>query len=177
MAAPVEHWTADSALEQLYAAHWRSLVRLAALLVGDLGTAEEVVQDAFVSVHARWSRLREPDAALAYLRQSVVNGARSVQRHRGVVRRRTLDLAGRTVFEAPDAAQPALEHERRVVVLHALQALPRRQREVLVLRHYLNQSEAEIARTLGISAGSVKTHGSRGAAALRAALADRKEEL
>jgi len=78
---------ADSAVEQLYAAHWRSLVRLSVLLVRDTGTAEEVVQDAFVAMHGRWSRLREPEKALAYLRQAVVNRSRSALRHRAVVER------------------------------------------------------------------------------------------
>ena len=78
---------ADTALEQLYAAHWRGLVRLAVLLLRDQGAAEEVVQDAFVAMHGRWSRLRDPDKALAYLRQAVVNRSRSALRHRGVVER------------------------------------------------------------------------------------------
>ena len=80
-------WDADTALEQLYAAHWRSLVRLAVLVVGDLAQAEEITQDAFVAVHARWRRLRDPDKALAYLRQTVVNRSRSALRHRAVVDR------------------------------------------------------------------------------------------
>jgi len=70
-------WSADEALEQMYAAHWRQLVRLSVLLVRDVGTAEEIVQDAFVAVHGRWARLRDPDKALAYLRQAVVNRSRS----------------------------------------------------------------------------------------------------
>ncbi len=78
---------ADTALEQLYAAHWRRLVRLAVLLLRDQGAAEEVVQDAFVAMHGRWRSLRDPDKALAYLRQTVVNRSRSALRHRGVVER------------------------------------------------------------------------------------------
>ena len=78
---------ADTALEQLYAAHWRGLVRLAVLLLRDQGAAEEVVQDAFVAMHDRWRSLRDPDKALAYLRQTVVNRSRSALRHRGVVER------------------------------------------------------------------------------------------
>ena len=77
---PSETWDADAALEQLYAAHWRSLVRLSVLLLRDQGAAEEVVQDAFVAMHGRWSRLRDPDKALAYLRQTVVNRSRSAPR-------------------------------------------------------------------------------------------------
>ena len=76
--APAWHETdADGAVEQLYAAHWRPLVRLSALLVRDVGTAEEVVQDAFVALHAKWGSLRDPDRAIAYLRRAVVNGSRS----------------------------------------------------------------------------------------------------
>jgi RNA polymerase sigma-70 factor (sigma-E family) len=167
-------WSADEALELLYAAHWRRLVRLAVLLVHDVGTAEEIVQDCFVSVHARWNRLHDPDKALAYLRQSVVNRSRSHLRHLSVVRRH----AAREVAmeSAAGADQPAYEQARRATVLDALRRLPRRQREVLALRYYLDLSEAEIAETLGISRGAVKSHASRGAAALRADLGTMLEE-
>jgi RNA polymerase sigma-70 factor (sigma-E family) len=157
-------WTADEALEQLYAAHWRQLVRLSVLLVRDVGTAEEVVQDAFVAVHARWSRLREPEKALAYLRQAVVNGSRSTLRHRAVVARHA---AAERLVDAPD---PTPASDRREAVLDAMRALPDRQREVLALRYYLDLTEADIADALGISRGAVKSHASRGAAALRALL-------
>lgn len=167
-------WDADQALEQLYAAHWRSLVRLGVLLVHDTGLAEEVVQDSFVAVHAHWRRLRDPERALAYLRQAVVNRSRSALRHRGVVERHvargTRDLA----VQGGESA--ALATERRRAVLDALQTLPGRQREVLALRYWGELSEAEIADTLGISRGSVKSHASRGAAALRATLADYLED-
>jgi RNA polymerase sigma-70 factor (sigma-E family) len=161
-------WSADEAIEQLYAAHWRRLVRLSVLLVRDTGTAEEVVQDAFVAVHARWSRLGEPDRALAYLRQAVVNRSRSALRHRAVAARYAA-REGRPPDEPP-ADQPALVSDRRAAVLDAMRGLPQRQREVLALRYYLDLSEAEIAATLGISRGAVKSHASRGAAALRVQL-------
>jgi RNA polymerase sigma-70 factor (sigma-E family) len=161
-----ESWTADEALERLYAAHWRQLVRLSVLLVRDVGTAEEVVQDAFIAVHRRWDRLRDHDKALAYLRQAVVNQSRSTLRHRMVV--------ARHVERGPDPGQQPAEADeafaRRVGVLEAMRALPQRQREVLALRYYLDLSEAEIADTLGISRGAVKSHASRGAAALRGLL-------
>ena len=167
-------WTADEALEQLYAAHWRRLVRLSVLLVRDQGVAEEVVQDAFVAVHGRWSRLRDPDLALAYLRQAVVNRSRSALRHRAVVarhaERRTTGLL------EPGADHAALDTDRRAAVLDALRALPHRQREVLALRYYLDLSEAEIADTLGISRGAVKSHASRGSATLRTHLESLLEE-
>ena len=78
---------ADRAVTALYSSHYRSLVRLAALLVRDVATAEEVVQDSFVAMHGGWRRLRDSDKALSYLRQSVVNRSRSVLRHRVVVDR------------------------------------------------------------------------------------------
>lgn len=171
MTGPGHGWDADQALEELYAAHWRSLVRLAVLLVRDVGTAEEVVQDAFVAVHGRWRRLRDPDRALAYLRQTVVNRARSVLRHQTVVERHARREAGAGRGSAPP--EPAVEHAgRRTAVLQALGDLPERQREVLALRYYLDLSEAQIADTLGISRGAVKSHASRGAATLRERLSD-----
>ena len=160
-----ESWDADAAVEALYAAHWRRLVRLSVLLVRDVGTAEEVVQDAFVAMHGRWGRLRDPDKALAYLRQAVVNRSRSVLRHRAVVDRHA--ARERPLDPLPPADEVTLAGSRRDAVLDALRALPQRQREVLALRYYLDLSEADIADTLDISRGAVKSHASRGAAALR----------
>jgi RNA polymerase sigma-70 factor (sigma-E family) len=166
---------ADTALEQLYAAHWRRLVRLAVLLLHDQGAAEEVVQDAFVAMHGRWRSLRDPDKALAYLRQTVVNRSRSALRHRGVVERHVARQNPATALADP-ADSATLAGDRRTAVLDALRSLPTRQREVLVLRHYLELSEAEIAEALGISRGSVKAHASRGSAALRELLTDHLHE-
>jgi RNA polymerase sigma-70 factor (sigma-E family) len=172
-----ESWDADQALEELYAAHWRSLVRLAVLLVRDTGTAEEVVQDAFVAVHARWRRLRDHDRALAYLRQAVVNRSRSVLRHRAVVAKHATALVVHLDEPETRAGDTALSAgARRAAVLEAMRSLPQRQREVLALRYYLDLSEAEIADALGISRGAVKSHASRGAAALRTTLANWWEE-
>jgi RNA polymerase sigma-70 factor (sigma-E family) len=162
----VTRWNADTAVAELYAAHYRRLVRLSVLLVRDVGTAEEVVQDAFVAMHGRWGRLRDPDNALAYLRQAVVNRSRSVLRHRGVVARHEAAHPPETTA-GPAADEALLAAERRGRVLDALRDLPPRQREVLALRYYLDLSEADIAATLGISRGAVKSHASRGAAALR----------
>jgi len=167
--------SADQAVAELYAAHWRRLVRLSVLLVHDQGLAEEITQDAFVALHGRWSRLRDPSAALAYLRQSVVNRSRSALRHRKVVDRHA--ARERLPEPAPSAEAGVEAGVRRTEVLAAMQALPRRQREVLALRYYLDLSEADIAASLGISQGAVKSHASRGSAALRSHLAPHLEDL
>jgi RNA polymerase sigma-70 factor (sigma-E family) len=172
---PTATWDADAAVDQLYAAHYRQLVRLSALLVRDVGTAEEVVQDAFVAMHGKWSRLRDPDKAAAYLRQAVVNRSRSVLRHRGVESRYAERHLG-VVTDEPGADEAALAGDRRAQVLDALRALPTRQREVLALRYYLDLDEATIADLLGISRGAVKSHASRGAATLRTLLSKTGEE-
>ena len=154
-------------LSDLYRAHFRSLVRLAALLLDDVPTAEEVVQDAFVQLHRNWSRVEDESKRAAYLRSIVLNGARSRTRRRAT-RRRLEAVAAPRAHESAETF--ALQSEERRTVLAAMRALPDRQRECLVLRYYLDLSEAEIAATLGISAGSVKTHTHRGIAALERAL-------
>jgi RNA polymerase sigma-70 factor (sigma-E family) len=159
-------WDADQAVTALYSANYRSLVRLGNLLVRDVGTAEEVVQDAFVAMHKAWRRLRDPDKALAYLRQSVVNRSRSVLRHRAVVEK----YAPKGMPDAPSAELGAITEFERTAVVKALSTLPTRQREALVLRYYGDMSEAEIAHAMRISRGAVKSHTARGMAALRNAL-------
>ncbi len=156
-------WDADEAVTSLYAAHYRTLVRLSALLLRDAHDAEEVVQDAFVALHGSWRRLRDPDKALAYLRQSVVNRSRSALRRRAV-RERHPPAVPRP---APSAEQQALLTESHVVLVAALRRLPDRQREAIVLRYYGDLSEADTALTMGVSRGAVKSHTARGMAALR----------
>jgi RNA polymerase sigma-70 factor (sigma-E family) len=156
----------DATLAELHREHYAALVRLACVLVDDRGVGEEVVQDAFVQVHGAWARIADP---LVYLRATVMNLARSRLRRRLVARRRV-----------EPAATPTTSAEEHVVLLadqqivvDAVRALPRRQRECIVLRYYSELSEAEIAATLGISAGSVKSHSHRGLAALAARLEER----
>jgi RNA polymerase sigma-70 factor (sigma-E family) len=166
---------ADVALEQLYDEHYVRLVRLAVLLLGDAGRAEEIVQDSFVSVYRRMRRSGDGDAVSnvpAYLRQTVVNKSRSVLRHLKVVAEHPAEAP----TDVPGADDDLLHGVRRRQVIDALARLPRRQREVLVLRHYLDLSEREIAETLRISSGAVKSHASRGAAALRRNLSELLEE-
>lgn len=164
-AAPLG-WDADRAVTAIYSEHYRSLVRLAAFLVRDTATAEEVVQDSFVAMHGAWRRLRDTDKALSYLRQSVVNRSRSVLRHRMVVDKNT----PKPPPDMPSAEHGAIIQLERSAVVSALRALPDRQREALVLRYYGDLSEAQIASTMGISRGAVKSHTARAMSALRAVL-------
>jgi len=157
---------AYAAIIALYDAHYRSLVRLATLLVHDMSTAEEVVQDSFVALHAGLHRLRDSEKTLSYLRAAVVNRSRSVLRHRIVVDRN----APKPVPDMPSAEHGAMALIERSAVVAALRELPDRQREVVVLRFYGDLSEAQIAATMGITRGAVKSHTSRAMTSLRSVL-------
>ena len=164
---------ADAALSvsELFRAHHLELVRLAVVMVGDLATAEDVVQDCFERLHRRWHVIREPGRALAYARSSVLNGCRSVHRRSAVSRRYGPRLAQPADATVPDAAAATAD---RGQLAAALRQLPRRQREVLVLRYYADLSVAEIAETLGISPSNVRACMSRGLAALAAVIGEEK---
>ena len=165
-AAQRVEWSADLAVIELYTLQYKALVRLAAMLVRDTSTAEEVVQDAFIAMHDGWHRLKDAEKALAYLRQAVVNRSRSVLRHRMVVEKN----APKPAPDMPSAEHGAMALLERSAVIAALRDLPERQREALVLRYYADLSEAQIAAAMRISRGAVKSHTSRAMAALRAAL-------
>jgi RNA polymerase sigma-70 factor (sigma-E family) len=155
----------DRVVSDLFSLHHRRLVGLAALLVDDRRAAEDVVQEAFAGLYRRWRHLRDPDAAVAFLNRAVVNGGRDALRRKRRAGAAVLQLVPRSELlkSAEQSAVDQAEHER---LWAAVTALPTRQRQVLVLRYYLDQSEAEIADTLGVSRGSVKKHASRGIAAL-----------
>ena len=159
---------ADSArsVTELFAEHHVGLVRLAVLMVGDLATAEDVVQDAFEQLHRRWRGLRQQSSALDYARSAVLNGCRSVLRRRLVARRHEGRIAG----PAPYGTDAAVTFEQRSELIDAFRSLPRRQREVLALRYYLDMSVADTAATLRIGEGAVRSTASRGLDALARAL-------
>ena len=142
----------------LFRDHHGELVRLALLMVGDLASAEDVVQDVYASLHTRWGKVAAVESPLPYVRAAVLNGCRTVLRRRGIARR--VGVAHRATVRdevLASAESEAILSEDRREVLAALARLPRRRREVLVLRYYLGLSEAEIAAVLGISAGTVKS--------------------
>jgi RNA polymerase sigma-70 factor (sigma-E family) len=157
---------ADQMAAQLYSLHYRPLVRLAALLVQDAATAEEVVQDVFVAVRDGWRRLGDPEATVAYLRQAVVNRSRSVLRHRTVPG----GNPQQALPDTPDAGHGAPGLLAQPAARAALRGLPDRQREAIVLRYYAGLSQGEIAAAMGISQGAVNSHTAHGLSALRAAL-------
>lgn len=144
-------------LAEVYAAHRLALVRLAILLVDDLASAEDVVQDAFAALARRSGGLRDPSAAVGYLRVSVVNGSRSMLRRRRTVR----GYVPPRDTEPPGPEDRAVVAEEHRELLEAVKRLAPRQREVLVLRYWSGLSEAEIANALGISPGTVKSTASR----------------
>ena len=146
-------WDADRATTVMFGEHYRSLVRMAALLVGDVATAEAVVQDSFVAMHGAWRRLRDSEKALPYLRQCLVNRSRSALRHKIVIGRNT-PKPEPGMPSAERAAPPLPEH----AVAGALRALPQRQREALVLTFYGGLTEAQAASAMGISPSMVKNH-------------------
>lgn len=150
----------------LFREHHGELVRLALLMVGDLPTAEDVVQDVYASLHSRWSQIAAPDEVLPYVRAAVLNRCRSLLRRRGIARRAGVLHSASARIETSSAENEVILSEDRRQVLAALARLPRRRREVLVLRYYLGLSEAEIAAVLGISPGTVKSTAARGLAAL-----------
>jgi RNA polymerase sigma-70 factor (sigma-E family) len=159
----------DVTITSLYVAHRLRLVRLAVLLVDDQETAEDVVHDVFTRLQREW-RITDPDKALAYLQRAVVNTSRSVLRRRRTVRSHVIPLD--PPVSGPEGSVLVAEEHREV--LAALQRLASRQREVLVLRYWSDLSEAQIAETLGISTGTVKSTASRALDALERILKERE---
>ncbi|WP_323188231.1 SigE family RNA polymerase sigma factor [Streptomyces sp. NBC_00249] len=153
-------------LTETYQAHYRSLLGLAALLLDDTASCEDVVQEAFIRVHSARNRVRDRDKTLAYLRQTVVNLSRSALRRR-ILGLKLLSKPMPDMASAEEGAYDALERDD---LIKAMRGLQRRQREVLVLRYFADMTEVQVAETLGISLGSVKAYGSRGIAALRVAM-------
>jgi RNA polymerase sigma-70 factor (sigma-E family) len=151
----------------LYQAQWWPMVRLATGLVDDVASAEDVVQDAFSAMYRRLDQIRDHSAAVGYLRTAVVNAARSALRRRGAARRHLRLVNAEESEPADDASMRSAEHD---LARTALRGLPDRQREVLTLRYLADLSDEEIARTLGIGEGGVRSAASRGLATLRRTL-------
>jgi RNA polymerase sigma-70 factor (sigma-E family) len=163
-AAPAADHDGRAMVTALYRDHALGLIRLAHVMLGNKTAAEDVVQEAFCGLYRRWPHLSEPGKALPYLRASVLNACRSVQRRAGRDSRAIQRAA------AVHAEPQVLSSEERRLVIDALRQLPPRQREALVLRFYLDMSDAEIASDMGISQGTVRSTTHRALAALGVAL-------
>ena len=157
----------DQGLPVLYAAHYRSLMKLAALLTASPPAAEEIVQDAFVALHGSWRRLRNDDHALLYLQRTVVQRARSCR-------------ASLRPGSQPQASHPSSPHGQPPAggdraaesrLLAALRSFPAAQHEALVLSYYADMPESRVARVMGVRPGAVRSHLAQGLSALRAATA------
>ena len=150
-------------VQDLFRDHWLELVRLALVMVGDLATAEDVVQDAFERLHQGRHGLRQSSSGLAYARSCVLNGCRLVHRRAAIARKYGPRLAGQPESGGVDA-MAAVDDAGEVMA--AVQQLPRRQREVIVLRYYADLDVAEIAAALRITPGAVRATISRALTAL-----------
>ena len=153
-------------LEAWYREHAGDLVRLGALACGDAALAEDAVQEVFAGMYRKPPRLHDPGNPLPYLRTAVLNRCRSGVRRRDSGERARLRLVGRTPTTVDDVERRAVSSIAHRHVLDAVRALPRTQRDVMLLRHWLRLSETEIAETLGIAPGTVKSAASRARAAL-----------
>ncbi|MEE6263481.1 SigE family RNA polymerase sigma factor [Plantactinospora sonchi] len=149
---------ADTSFVAFVESAWQRHLRLAMLLTGDRWRAEELLQDSLVRMYERWRRLSRHDDLNAYLRRVVINGHTSAWRR---WRRESL------VADVPERAAPQGPEPDDGELRRALRALPPRQRAVVVLRHYEDLSERQIAEALGCSVGTVKSQYSRALAKLR----------
>lgn len=150
---------------EFFEAEFRPLRRLAYLLTGDWGEAEDLAQEAMVRTYNAWARIRERERPAVYARTVLVN------RHRSLLRRAVVE-AKHLVARAHTPPPPAELGEDGVLVWSALGRLPARQRQALVLRFYEDMTEAEIAAVLECPPGTVKSLVHRGLARLRDILGD-----
>ena len=174
LAARVDGETITSSAEELvvrlFHQEGRALVRLARLFVDDRDAAEDLVQEAFLRLARSAHRIADVDRAPAYLRSIVLNLARDHNR-RGLV---SLRHRPPSDPDPPSLEDGVVGREESREVVAALRRLPRRQRDCIVLRYYVELPVAEVAETLGLSANSVKTHLQRGLRSLEGMLEDRR---
>lgn len=158
----------ETAVRALYENRHAELVRFATFIMGDVHAAEDAAQEAFAHVYDAWDRLEDPDRAVAYLRATIVNLSRGRHRRRLVAERKQPPRP----VAVPSAEDDAMGRVGHSAVVKAVSALPSRQRACVVMRHWLRMTEGEIAATLDVSIGSVRTHNKRGIEALQRTLGD-----
>jgi RNA polymerase sigma-70 factor (sigma-E family) len=156
----------QDAVWHLYDRRYADMVRFAAFLTGDVHSAQDIAHDAFVRLLDAWDRIADPERADAYLKATIVNLVRGEHRRREVAARRSSPHLALVASAEDDA----LGRAGRQGVLDAVSALPIRQRACVVMRYWMRMSESEIATTLDLSVGSVRTHVKRGMATLQRTL-------
>jgi len=159
------HRNTTAAFDEFVRVHGDSLIRLAYVLCGDRGRAEDATQEALTRLFLRWARIDDP---LPYARRCVVNATNDQGRRSGRRERRELLAAQRQPPELPAFVDDQVVDRDRLV--RALRRLPHGQRAVIVLRYWHQLPEPEIASILGNSVGTVKSQASRALARLRAEL-------
>lgn len=169
--APSVTTDADEALTALYLRHYTEIVALVGLTLGTVADAEEVAQDAFIAVRRSWQRIEDIDKAAAYLRSTALNLARTrLRRHK----LHLVKVRAEPEQHVPSAEAAALSAALGDEVIAALRRLPAQQREAVVLRYYADLTQNQIAEVMGIALGTVKSHLSRGRAALAAILKEHR---
>ena len=153
-------------IETWYRSYRAELVRLAAFALGDRDAAEEVVQDVFARVYRKPPTMRTPGDELRYLRSAVLNRCRTGLSRGATGRRATQRLHAQPTPHVRSTEDSGVDASTRDAILAAVRKLPRRQRDVVLLRYWLDLPEAEIAATLGVAPGTVKTSAHRALAAL-----------
>ena len=156
----------DAAFSEFVAARQAHLRRIAYALCGDWHRADDLLQTALTKLYVAWPRIRTAGNEVAYVRQIMVR-ANIDESRRPWRRERPTDVL-------PEIAAEPAQFEERSALFDALQSLPQQQRKVVVLRHWLGLSVRETADELGINEGTVKSHSSRGLAALQAVLATQR---
>ena len=161
----------EAAFAEFVTREWSRLVRVGFLLTGDVGRAEDLVQQALVKVHRHWPRVHRDGSPYAYTRAALVNESTSWWR-----RKRVAEILGDLPAIADRSPKDAYAGvDNRDELVRVLHGLPPRMRAVIVLRFYDDLSEAETAHALGISIGSVKSQTSRGLDRMREAITEASE--
>jgi RNA polymerase sigma-70 factor (sigma-E family) len=159
---------AEARFCEFVAARQQALLRTAYLLTSELHSAEDLVQISLAKAYLAWDRLREPQAVEAYVRKIMVNEHTSWWRRAWRRNERSTD----ELPEPPSVEDDPATFERRDEMWELVQTLPPKQRAAVVLRYYEDMSEAETARVLGCSVGTVKSQTHRALSALRQRLSD-----
>jgi RNA polymerase sigma-70 factor (sigma-E family) len=151
----------DADFSAYMAARQPALLRTAYLLTGDRAGAEDLVQNALAKLYLSWDKVRDRESLDGYVRRIIVNEHNSLWRRAWKRREHAVE----TMPETPTSDE--YDDGEGAALWAFVQTLPPRQRSVIVLRYYEDLSEAEIAATLGISVGTVKSQASRALAGLR----------